>query len=689
MATKTTQRSGDQHNSFCDVLSWILAGTLSLTPLVLRPGILHISSLPKFTVSSIGLALALVAIAVITIFGKRDVFIFPPKHKLPGIILISIFMLFAYAMISGIWATNLFTYRSSLLSWAIPLGVFSLISLIGLNLTQRYRILCGLVIGAGLQAGMGLIQFFFDAAPDFQRVPPGGSFLNKNFAASYSVIAVPAALVLWIQARDKAYRLLWFSVSLVLSLFIFHAFSRASWLAALIAFLLTLFLISRLLRHNSKQEGAQTPLWREIALFLILFFAGTFIGQGGIQPRILEVLPRLENALQFSEGTDPQSNEETTVDAPPARNSFRKRLEFWANISVLIRDRMPLGVGQGNFEVAFPPYANAIYTTPFNTRDLNLEYAHNEYLEVASELGLFGILALACLILASCGFAYTQVRRDDLDPFQQLLIIAAFGGAVAIGINTMASSPLNWPAHKFAFMVCLGLLAAPSGPGLKQIRLNWLWAGPSLLITGLFIAALTTNHYLKRSHAETLYQQSGALFKAGQRETAIDMLIQANDQLPFDKRIGITTGGILIEKGQFDQALKRIEPLAQNWPYDFKNNQNLANTYLKMQRQDMALTVFERMHAVVPDDITVSMKLAVLLREKDWQRSDALLDEVLHGDNSPVLAYLLRAENAMLQGDEMKAAKVLVEGGKHYPGNKDLEQAFYGYGFEIYSIGGE
>jgi O-antigen ligase len=89
------------------------------------------------------------------------------------------------------------------------------------------------------------------------------------------------------------------------------------------------------------------------------------------------------------------------------------RVDEWQIAAEIIRDRPLTGVGMGNFTVVEPSYAL--------NRDVNLlrpEYAlelqletHNTYLELASELGLIGVVLFAALVGMSLFTALRGVRR--------------------------------------------------------------------------------------------------------------------------------------------------------------------------------------------------------------------------------------------------------------------------------------
>lgn len=99
------------------------------------------------------------------------------------------------------------------------------------------------------------------------------------------------------------------------------------------------------------------------------------------------------------------------------------RVELWRNTVEIIKDHPILGVGRGNFKHIYPKYANAAVrdsafdivehaTPPIVKR--TQAHAHNDYLEIAAEVGLIAVLLIAVLIVkvfAASNFAMSRRTR--------------------------------------------------------------------------------------------------------------------------------------------------------------------------------------------------------------------------------------------------------------------------------------
>lgn len=93
------------------------------------------------------------------------------------------------------------------------------------------------------------------------------------------------------------------------------------------------------------------------------------------------------------------------------------RIEIWQQAMEVIKNNIGIGVGIGNYPLEIKPSAD--YREPI--------YAHNAYLDVAVEIGMFGILAWLGIIL-SAGMSFIKKSKTEtffIGGFLALVIFAA------------------------------------------------------------------------------------------------------------------------------------------------------------------------------------------------------------------------------------------------------------------------
>jgi O-antigen ligase len=154
--------------------------------------------------------------------------------------------------------------------------------------------------------------------------------------------------------------------------------------------------------------------------------------------------------------------------SPEARDtkalSAGLRLSVWSDTLDLVREH-PLGVGAGNFEHAFIPYALAGRSRPRET--LVFRSPHNEYLRVVAEEGLGGaILLLGLVALLVRGLHRSAVLSGWRSDPGVLLT----GGAVFLGVEAFFQFPFEVAFPSLLAAALLGLALAcldgsPASPG--------------------------------------------------------------------------------------------------------------------------------------------------------------------------------------------------------------------------------
>jgi len=160
------------------------------------------------------------------------------------------------------------------------------------------------------------------------------------------------------------------------------------------------------------------------------------------------------------------------------------------------RDRPLFGIGLGGYKIHFVPYKPAFlssprgagYAFPFPRAD----QAHNEYVQVAAELGSFGALVL----LGGLGLlAYLGLRRVSAqpEPRKRLELLLLGGGLIAVLVHAVPTFPFHLPASSLAFVAVLALAMSPRyGPvGDLALRLRGRALKLGALLISLFAVVVS------------------------------------------------------------------------------------------------------------------------------------------------------------------------------------------------------
>lgn len=134
-------------------------------------------------------------------------------------------------------------------------------------------------------------------------------------------------------------------------------------------------------------------------------------------------------------------------DGPLSRRSI------YEHTLPLIADHFPVGAGLGSFEAVFPGYeAQASITAQY------ISHAHNDYLEVAAELGLAGCLVLIGLVgwWVVLTVRAWRAGREDGGKLKRAASIAL--GVVFL--HSLVDSPVRTEAVASLAALCFGILCS-------------------------------------------------------------------------------------------------------------------------------------------------------------------------------------------------------------------------------------
>jgi O-antigen ligase len=131
------------------------------------------------------------------------------------------------------------------------------------------------------------------------------------------------------------------------------------------------------------------------------------------------------------------------------RNSVGARFAYWRAALIVVDHHPMLGTGPGTFQI---PYAQ--YKHP---DDEMAKLCHNDYLEQASDSGLFGFLSYLAMIFALLFLLYRySTRESPLDWLNYAIWLGVFG----ICLHSLVEYHLYVPALAWPLFFLFGWLAS-------------------------------------------------------------------------------------------------------------------------------------------------------------------------------------------------------------------------------------
>lgn len=319
-------------------------------------------------------------------------------------------------------------------------------------------------------------------------------------------------------------------------------------------------------------------------------------------------------------------------------NSGRTRSwDWWIGLEML-KDHPVTGVGLGNYKINFVPYKAEFLASPrgaaYDWYIPRAAQAHNDYVQVAAELGALGILALGFLIVVFPVALWLRVRRNpDEGDRMDLLLYSA--GLVTLLAHAFVSFPAHLPTSVLAGVLFCGLAWSP-GYGTTATWTVTLrgWTLRSLVLVGLALGLGVSVIAVRDLRANVLMGRGIAQLQAGSPQQAIVTLEQsarldfspqqtyfylgaANAQIGnraealanfdrcftrfIDEAVYLAYAELATREGKTSEARERIEVLIASKPDDdMMVKARFIDATISIQEKDYA-TATEKIERLIGD----------------------------------------------------------------------------------------
>ena len=341
---------------------------VAIVPLVFLDRIDRYVLLPQLTIAMAGIAFGFVALGL---FGREG----------KGAKALS--LAFAFLGVQVLSVAGAHTPTLAIVPLINEFAFASLLLIVVVGFTQRDvdRTVCAVAYASVIVSTIGLLQYF-----DIGRawIPssglPSATLGHRNIAAVYALASLPFIALQFHSTRVRGLSL-WWALGLSMNLsFIISTRSRAAWvsLAMAGAFGLAVWLRTR--------RGANDPVDRHKlgalfgALLLVVLLAASPASIGKSQGEAM-----WHRKASVGE----------TVRSIADADGDKGRLILWDATLEMIQNQPIIGVGPGNWRIAYPAYAEGrmidARVVPYRV--------HNDLLTIGSESGLVALGFYICLII--------------------------------------------------------------------------------------------------------------------------------------------------------------------------------------------------------------------------------------------------------------------------------------------------
>lgn len=135
-----------------------------------------------------------------------------------------------------------------------------------------------------------------------------------------------------------------------------------------------------------------------------------------------------------------------TLNSFSVRNSLIQRLGYWKATLSIIRAHPLVGIGLDNFNVLYTKYKNPLLD--------ETQYAHNSFLQIFAETGIFGLVGIICLFLFFLKSASKKIGKST----SRNLDIGIFCAALSFIIRNLFDYDFYVEELSFLWWVSIGLI---------------------------------------------------------------------------------------------------------------------------------------------------------------------------------------------------------------------------------------
>jgi O-antigen ligase len=276
----------------------------------------------------------------------------------------------------------------------------------------------GIVLGALQVAAPSSVWYLYTQTNRGQGV---GFFANANHMASLLLIGVPFVAALAVAGRNSNLQ-------------------RYSAMLSILGASALLLVIGIALNGSLAGYGLGIPVIAASALIAVPLRSKWRLWLAGAAA--LSVLAAIAGLASSSIGA--------TRIGQDAQLSFQSREQILQTTAKAIGDTMPLGSGLGSFLQVY-----RLYESPDMVTTEYVVHAHNDYVELALELGAPGVLLITLFLIWWLVAAWAVWRRHEGGPFA----LAASIASATILVHSTVDFPLRTAAISACFAMCLALMA--------------------------------------------------------------------------------------------------------------------------------------------------------------------------------------------------------------------------------------
>ncbi len=254
---------------------------------------------------------------------------------------------------------------------------------------------------------------------------PFGSFVNRhNFAAYMEMtLALPLGMM-FVGAVGRDKRLIYITAIGLMGIALLLSGSRGGF----VSLLAEIFFLVILTTKTKSSAQLAVKISFAVLLMAVIVFGAILIGGESSLTRFAETAA--------------------------SKDFSTNRTHIWSVTLSIIKNTLPFGAGLGAFGAAYTPYDSLSGVE-------RVEQAHNDYLQVLADAGIFGLLLGAFFIYELFKIGLRNAKTSNI--FRRGVVVGALAGCFAILVHSLFDFVLHTTAIAMLFVTLVSLVVVSGG----------------------------------------------------------------------------------------------------------------------------------------------------------------------------------------------------------------------------------
>lgn len=295
--------------------------------------------------------------------------------------------------------------------------------------------------------------------------------------------------------------------------------------------------------------------------------------------------------------------------------NVKERIQIWKNTIELIKDKPILGYGTGNWDIFFP--SKGINKIPrMAIKNQTISRPHNDYLWIAAETGIIGLLFYISLLILIYFYAISAITKSSnrTSILKLIFLISFFTGYLIIAFFDF---PRERPELNFYVALIMAWLVYLSNRetsfkeifNLKPFYQKILLAGVLILLCGIFyVGMIRCNGEQQIKKVKVMLQNKNW-----------DKVISASKKIklplytigPTELPIQYYTCYAYFNKKDYQNTIEYGKRAIKDSPYHQSSLLQIATAYAELKNYNMGATYYEKALQMHPTNNRILESLAI------------------------------------------------------------------------------